>query len=184
MLLNKNNVVLFKTNMENEFHNYIPPSWDVWFMKQVYLVAEKSKDPSTKIGAVLVKDKHIISSGFNGFPIGVRDKPERYLDRTIKYNFVVHGEDNAVLSAARFGISTLGTILYTQSIPCNECSKSIIQGGITEIVIHSKWPMNHSKWIECVKISKIMLKEAGIKIRYVNSTLGIYAYVNGKIISV
>ncbi len=168
-----------------DFSNYAPPSWDVWFMKQAYLVAEKSKDPSTKIGSIIVKDNHIISSGFNGFPIGVQDLPERYNDRELKYKFVVHSEANAVLSAARFGTSTLGTTLYTQAIPCHDCAKSIIQGGIRKIVVHTKWPnMSHSKWVESMKISGIMLTESGIEIRYVDEILNVLAYLNGKIYSV
>jgi len=171
-----------KSKTDNvEFVNYVPPNWDIWFMRQVYLAAEKSKDPSTKIGAVLVRDNHIISTGFNGFPIGVLDKENRYADREMKYGFVVHAEDNSVLSAARFGISTLGTILYTQWTPCCECSKSAIQGGIKSIVVHKQWgEMNYSKWTESCKISKIMLKEAGIPIRVLDAKLGMTAYRNGK----
>ena len=163
-----------------EFYNYIPPSWDVWFMKQVYLAAEKSKDPSTKIGAVLVRDNHIISSGYNGFPRNVRDKKGRYLKREIKYEFVVHAEDNAVLAAARFGISTLGTTLYTQGIPCCECAKSVIQGGVKEIVVHKQWSMGHSRWKDSCKIASIMFKEAGIPICYLDATLLMDGYRNGK----
>ena len=166
--------------MEEEFYNYIPPSWDVWFMKQVYLAAEKSKDPSTKIGAVLVRDNHVISSGYNGFPRKVRDKKRRSLKREIKYEFVVHAEDNAVLAAALFGISTLGTTLYTQGIPCCECAKSVIQGGVKEIVVHKQWSMGHSRWKESCKISSIMFKEAGIPIRYLDAILLMDAYRNGK----
>jgi dCMP deaminase len=164
-----------------DFSNYAPPSWDVWFMKQAYLVAEKSKDPSTKIGAVIVKDNHIISSGFNGFPIGVNDLPERYSDRQIKYKYVVHAEANSVLSAARFGTSTLGTILYTQAIPCHDCAKCIIQGGIRKIVVHTKWPhMSHSTWVESMTISGIMLTESGVQISYLDESLNSIAYLNGK----
>ena len=163
-----------------EFYNYAPPSWDEWFMKQVYLAAEKSKDPSTKIGAVLVRDNHIISSGYNGFPRKVRDKKGRYLKREIKYEFVVHAEDNAVLAAARFGISTLDTTLYTQGIPCCECAKSVIQGGIKEIVVHKQWSMGHSRWKESCKISSIMFREAGIPIRYLDAVLLMDGYRNGK----
>ena len=167
--------------LSTEFINYHPPEWDVWFMEQVYLVAKKSKDPSTKIGAVLVRDKHIISSGYNGFPTGVSDKKDRYANRELKYEFVVHAEDNAILSAARFGISTLGTTLYTQWTPCCECSKSIIQGGIKEIAVHKQWgEMRYSRWAESCKISKIMLKEAGIHIRILDVKLGIDGYKNGK----
>lgn len=163
-----------------EFTNYNPPDWDVWFMKQAYLVAEKSKDPSTKLGALLVRDKHIISSGFNGLPIGVNDLPERYNDRETKYKYIVHSESNAVLSAARFGIPTLGTTLYTQSLPCNDCAKSIIQGGISKIVIHKNWPTMHSNWNDGFAISGIMLAETGIEIQFLDVELGMYAYVNRK----
>jgi dCMP deaminase len=164
-----------------EFINYNPPSWDVWFMKQVYLAAEKSKDPSTKIGAVLVRDKHVISTGFNGFPIGVLDKKERYADREVKYDLVVHAEDNSVLSAARFGFPTLGATLYTQWTPCCECSKSVIQAGIKNIVIHKQWgEMRYSRWAESCKVSKIMLREAKIPIHILDAKLGLTAYRNGK----
>ena len=165
----------------NEFTNYVPPSWDVWFMKQVYLAAEKSKDPSTKIGAVLVRDNHIISTGFNGFPIGVLDKKNRYADREVKYDLVVHAEDNSVLSAARFGISTLGTILYTQGVPCNECAKSVIQGGIKKIVVHKQWSMGHSRWKDSCLISERMFKEAKIPIVYLDAKLNVVGYRNGKL---
>ena len=168
-----------------KFTQYMPPSWDVWFMKQVYLVAEKSKDPSTKFGAILVKDNHIISSGFNGFPIGVNDSPERYNNRELKYKFVCHAEHNSVLSAARFGTSTLGTTLYTQTIPCHDCAKAIIQGGISEIVIHSGWPaMIHSGWKESMEISNTMFKESETKLRVLISTLNVTAYLNGESYSV
>ena len=163
------------------FHGYIPPTWDVWFMEQVYLVARKSKDPSTKIGALVVKDKHIISSGYNGFPRSVKDKKDRYVNREMKYEFVVHAEDNSVLAAARFGISTLGTTLYTQGIPCCECAKSVIQGGISEIIVHKQWTMGHSRWKESCKVSSIMFKECGIPVRYLDAKLGIDGYRNGKI---
>ncbi len=168
----------------NDFKNYTPPEFDVWCMKQVYLTAERSKDPSTKIGAVLVKDKNIIGSGYNGFARKVLDLPERYNNREIKYKFVCHAEANAILTCARLGIQTLDSILYTNGISCHECSKSIIQGGVKEIVVHTHWPMNHSKWIDSVEISKIMLEEAGIKIRYIDNILGMVGYLDGRIVNV
>jgi dCMP deaminase len=169
----------------NNFIDYKPPSFDNWFMKMVYLVAEKSKDPRTKIGAVLVKDKHIISTGYNGFPIGVNDIEERYKDRETKYKYVVHAEENSVLSASRFGISTLGSTIFTNGIPCNSCMKGIIQGGISEIVIHRQWPdMTHSNWIESTKISKIMMEESGIRLRILDEILGVSGYLDGKIIKI
>ena len=168
----------------NEFYNYIPQSFDIWCMKQVYLVAERSKDPSTKIGAVLVKDGNIIGTGYNGFARKVLDLPERYNDRETKYSYVVHAEDNVVLTCARLGTATLNSTLYTQSYPCNSCMKSIIQGGIIEIVLHSMWPMSHSKWEKLSDISKIMVKETGIRVRYIDDILNVMGYVDGKKIEV
>jgi dCMP deaminase len=167
------------------FENYIPPSWDEWFMKQVYLVAEKSKDPRTKIGAILTKDNRIISSGYNGFPIGINDHSYRYLDKETKYKFVVHAEHNAVLSCARFGISSMGSTLYTNGIPCDSCMKSIIQGGVEKIVIHKHWPdMTSLKWIESIKVSKIMMEESHIRIEVLDKILNVYGYLEGKRINV
>ena len=158
--------------------------WDYYFMKMVYLVALKSKDPSSKIGAVLVNTNRVVSTGYNGFPIGVNDLPQRYDNRETKYKFICHAEANSVLAAARFGISTLNTTLYTQSVPCNECCKSIIQGGIKEIVCHSLWKKMKQKWIDSQEISDIMLKECGITVRYIDDVLGVKAYQDGMVNSV
>ena len=172
-----------------EIKDYQLPSWDVSFMKHVYLCAERSKDPRTKIGAVLVKDKRIISGGYNGFPIGVLDLSDRYNDRETKYKFIVHAEHNCVLTAAKLGISTLNTTLFSQGIPCCDCSKSLIQGGVKEIVVHKQWQeyerqFNWKKWIDSSKISEIMFNETGIKIRILDSKLNMSGYLDGKIISI
>lgn len=154
-------------------------------MRHVYLAALKSKDPRTKIGAILTRDKNIISTGFNGFPIGVNDNIERYENKETKYKFVCHAEANSILTAARFGISTLNSILYTQGVPCCECAKTIIQGGVKEVVVHRPWPdMNHSIWLESVKISNIMFKESEVKIRWFYDILGVEGYLDGKTIKV
>lgn len=171
--------------MEN-FINYTPPPFDVWCMKQVYLVAERSKDVKTKIGAVLVKEGNIVSTGYNGFPRKVLDLSERYNNRETKYDFIVHAEDNCILNCARSGISTFGCILMTNGIPCKECMKSIIQGGIKEIIVHKQWPnMTHSEqWIHSTKISNIMLEETGIKLTWLDKELGMNGYLDGKIFKV
>ena len=168
----------------NEFTNYSPPCWNEWFMKHVYLAAEKSKDPRTKVGAVLVKDNHIISTGYNGFPVGVIDSLDRYNDRESKYSFIVHAEHNSILTAARMGMSVEGSTLYTQGIPCNECSKAIIQSGIKYIVVHKQWPTMIPKWVESCKISEMMFNEADIRITILNNILGVKGYLDGKVIEV
>jgi dCMP deaminase len=167
-------------DMEN-FIDYQPPEPDIWFMKQVYLTAERSKDPSTKIGAVLVKDGNVIGSGYNGFARKVLDLPERYNNRELKYRMVVHGEANSVLTCARMGISTLGSILYSQGCPCENCMKSIIQAGVKEIVIHKQWKSS-GRWD--TTLSEMMIKETGIKLRYLDKVLNMKGYSDGKIVDV
>lgn len=160
------------------------PNWDEFFMRHVYLAATKSKDPSSKIGAILVKDGVIISEGYNGFPRGVIDSSERYSIREEKYKYVVHAEVNSILNAARNGISTKGSIMYTNGIPCNECAKSVIQAGIIEVIIHDKWPMGKiggdGKWDNSAKITSTMFGECGIKVRSLTMHLGLNGLVNGK----
>lgn len=170
------------STIEGEFVNYKPPTWDELFMRKVYEIATKSKDPRTKIGAVLVRDNHAILEGYNGFPKGVSDEFGRYSDKETKYKFVVHAEANSVLIAARFGISTEGCTLYTQGIPCNECTKTVIQAGVKEIVVHKQWPNLYSspKWSESIKVSKTMLAEACVDIRWLDKKLNMVGYLDGK----
>lgn len=165
------------------FPDYVPPSWDVWFMGMVYDTARKSKDPSTKIGAVIVKDKRPILFGYNGLPQKVKDLPERMV-RPVKYKWTEHGERNAIYCGARFGIATDGTTMYTQSIPCMECGRGIINSGIVKIVVHKQTEDlfgNHPQWIEDCQLSRSMLEEAGVEIQSLNTPLGKWSFVNGKV---
>ena len=109
--------------------------WSERFLGLASHVAQWSKDPSTKVGCVIVDDDHhVVSVGYNGFPTEVRDYPERYEDRGMKYALVVHAELNAIYSAARLGVSLLGTTLYCTMSPCGECMKAIIQVGIDTVL--------------------------------------------------
>ena len=160
------------------------PSWDEFFMRHMYLAASKSKDPRTKIGAVLVKDGIIISEGYNGFARKVADLDERYLDRETKYKYVVHGEVNSILNAARHGISTKDSVLYTNGIPCYDCGKCAIQAGVSEVVVHKQWPGNDKKWLDAAEITKTMFRESGVKIRIFDMVLGLTSISNGEIVTV
>jgi dCMP deaminase len=162
------------------------PSWDAMFMRMVYLVETKSKDPRTRIGSVLVRDNRVIATGYNGFGVGVADWPERYNDRETKYSFICHAEFNGVLQCARMGISSLNTTLYTPGFPCSECCKAIVQGGISEIVLHKQWPnlVYSEKWVKSFEISKQMTTEAGIKVRVFDGVLGMQGVLDGKVINI
>ena len=112
-------------------------SWDEYFMGIAFLSAQRSKDPSTQVGACIVnEDKRILSVGYNGMPRGCDDdfmpweREGNFLDS--KYAFVCHAELNAILN---YGAGTLkNAVLYTTLFPCNECAKAIIQSGIKEVV--------------------------------------------------
>ena len=165
------------------FESYVPPQWDDWFMGMVYDTARKSKDPSTKIGAVIVKDNRPILFGYNGLPRKVKDLPERMV-RPVKYRWTEHGERNAIYCGARFGIATDQTIMYTQSIPCMECARGVINAGIVKLVVHKQTEdlfNEHPQWADDCDLSRSMLKEAGVEIKILNSPLGKQSFVNGKV---
>lgn len=121
-------------------------------------IAQWSKDPSTKVGAVLVNhQRQVVGFGYNGFPRGVRDLESRYENKEVKYKMVVHSEANAILNA---NASVKDTTLYCTKFPCTECTKLIIQSGINKVV--TRKPGGSEHWIKDSEYSRIMLHEAGI----------------------
>jgi dCMP deaminase len=161
-------------------------NWDEFFMRHVYLAASKSKDPKTKIGAVLIKNNRIIANGFNGFPCGVKDTEERYNNRDLKHKLVVHAEANAVLQCAQQGVSSMTSVLYTQGIPCSECTKSIIQAGVYKIIVHKQWPnlVHDEKWVSSFNTARMMLEEASVVVDWFDGVLGLVGFLDGKEINI
>lgn len=134
--------------------------WDYRFLELAETVASWSKDPSTKVGSVIVDSKRrVVSLGYNGFPRGVLDDRERYTEREVKYQFVCHAERNALDNSPT---SVEGATLYATLFPCNECVKSIIQRGITKVVTFV--PVPGKQLLHNHQISYIMMKEAGVQI--------------------
>ena len=108
--------------------------WVKYFFTLAKDVSDQSKDPSTKVGCVVVDDeKRILATGYNGFPRQMRDNMERYFDRNFKLQHVVHAEANAICQAASSGVSFKNSTIFITLQPCIECSKLIIQSGIKEI---------------------------------------------------
>jgi dCMP deaminase len=142
-------------------------NWDEYFISIAKLVSTKSKDRSTKVGAVIVgPNKNIVSTGFNGFPRGVNDNGNERHERPAKYRWTEHAERNAIYNAARHGIVLEGASLYLnwEPCPCSDCARAIIQSGIKE-VIGPNIPFGGvgSHWSEDAEVSKQMLAEAGVK---------------------
>ena len=147
-------------------------NWDELFIKQANLIAQKSKDKSTKVGCVIVgQDNAVLSMGFNGFPRGVEESSAERWERPEKYEWVEHAERNAIFNAARHGIKLAGARAYLNwgGVPCSECTRALIQAGITEI-IGPNIPFN-GKGVGAgynTKYSQTMLNEAGVALRIVN----------------
>jgi len=138
-----------------------PASWDKRFLLLAAHVAGWSKDPSTQVGAVIIDDqRRVLATGYNGFPRGIADTPERLNDRPVKYALVVHAEMNAILQA---GPLAKGATLYLYGMPgppCANCTKHIIQSGITRIVTRSG--EDPPRWAEEFARSREMLDESGV----------------------
>lgn len=151
--------------------------WDDHFIELAIQVARMSKDPSTQVGAVVVgPDREILSTGFNGFPRGIEDTLERLTNRDLKLGLIVHAEMNAILQAARNGVSTKGRKLYLAATdgsgqvwggpPCTRCTVEIIQSGVSEIVSRP-FKTGFSHWKSSLEVSLVLLKEAGVVYREV-----------------
>ena len=132
--------------------------WDLRFLDLCKLVASWSKDPSTKVGSVIVdSDNRIVSLGYNGFPKGVLDNQDRYENRDIKYKYVVHAERNAIIFARQ---NIKNCSIYTwPMMPCAACAGIIIQSGIKKVVSIEN---NNERWLEEFSVSANMFKEANV----------------------
>ena len=140
-------------------------NWDSKFMAMAENVATWSKDPSSKIGAIAVSDDYdVLSIGYNGFPRGVLDTPERLNNRDIKLKLVVHAEQNCIYNSSRNGVSLKGSTLYVHGLPtCFECAKAVIQSGIKCVVVSEKAIKKSEFWEQQWEMSKVLLDEANIK---------------------
>jgi dCMP deaminase len=139
------------------------PKWDRRFLEMARLVSSWSKDPSTKIGVVLVKDRKVVATGYNGFPTGIADD-DRLDDRERKYALVVHAEMNALLQAGR---DAEGSTLYLwgfSGCPCQNCTKHIIQAGVKKVVYYDG-PTPPERWAAELEAARNTLGEASVEVK-------------------
>jgi dCMP deaminase len=146
--------------------NFKRPNWDEYFMNIAKVVSSRSNCIKRKTAAIVVKDKRIVSTGYNGTPRGTKNCNEggcpRCNDLTshgtkLEECYCSHAEENAITQAAYHGISLKGSTLYTTFAPCLMCTKMIINAGIEEVVYNMNYPLNDSSFK--------LLKEAGVMIR-------------------
>ena len=137
-------------------------NWDEYFMGIALISSQRSKDPSTQVGACIVsQDNKILSIGYNGFPIGCSDDDISWARegdfKETKYPYVCHAELNAILNYT--GATIKGSKIYVALFPCNECAKAIIQAGIKEVIYMS----DKYKDTDSVKVSKRMFDMSQVK---------------------
>lgn len=142
--------------------------WDDYFMSMVYLIAMKSKDKRTHIGAVIVgPDKEIKSTGYNSFVRGLNDNISERQEKPEKYFWFEHAERNAVFNATLIGTSLKGCKMYTNGIPCMDCARAVVQSGIKEVIVDKSWnDGNRGDDLEHTKRTLQMFSETGVKVKY------------------
>ena len=147
-------------------HRYGMSKWDQRFLELAKQISTWSKDPSTQVGCVVVgPDREIRSTGFNGLPRGIEDTSERLNNREIKYPMICHAEENAIMHAARTGISLKNCVAYVTWPPCTRCARSLIQAGVSEIVypkeveIPERWEADFDMSLNMFKESKTLVRK-------------------------
>lgn len=148
-------------NREREGRRY---RWDRRFLEFARTVASWSKDPSTKVGAVIVRpDKTVVSTGYNGFPKQLPDDESIYADREQKYARVIHAEMNAILFARE---QLKGYTIYCSAAPCERCTAHIIQTGINRIVTFVPSDDLLSRWAKSFELARTMCAQADVQLMF------------------
>jgi dCMP deaminase len=141
------------------------PDWDEYFMSIARVVASRSNCVKRKIGAVITIDRRIVATGYNGTPRGVRNCNEGGCPRCNAFGesgqalhecICSHGEENAIVQSAYHGVSVRGGAIYTTMSPCLQCTKMIVNAGITAVVYNGDYPLGET--------SLEILREAGVKL--------------------
>jgi dCMP deaminase len=147
--------------------------WDVRFLDLARFIAQWSKDPSTKCGAVVVDGRRVVSVGFNGFARGVDDSPEHYANREFKLEQVIHCEENAILQAVE---PLHGYSIYLTGMSCGRCAARVIQAGIVNVMV-PVWEEDaffyrgeDSRWGESFKRSTQQFQDSGVQVRIMPPT--------------
>lgn len=144
------------------------PTWDEYFMKITHLVAERSTCLRRRVGAVIVREKRIISTGYNGAPKGLAHcleigclREQRGIPSGERHELCrgAHAEQNAIIQAAGSGLGMEGATMYCTDSPCSTCAKMIINAGIRRLVLGKKYPD---------ELSERMIEEAGIETVYLD----------------
>jgi dCMP deaminase len=142
------------------------PSWDEYFMDIAKVVASRSNCMKRKVAAIIVRDKRVVSTGYNGTPRGTRNCNEGGCPRcnnlaasgtALDECLCSHGEENAIVQASYHGVSLKDGVIYTTFAPCLQCAKMIINSGIREVIYNMDYPLNDAAFR--------LFQQAGVFIR-------------------
>lgn len=148
-----------------------PKDWDQRFLQLARHIAGWSQDPSTQVGAIAVRDRRVLATGFNGLPSGVADTPERLADRELRLEMTVHAEANLIAFAARHGTCLAGATVYVWPLmSCSRCAAKLIQAGITALVVPDV--VEPARWADSFALARAMFAEAGVAVRRLPITTG------------
>ncbi len=159
-----------KTANSSEIVSIKRPGWDQYFMNIAHVVAERSNCMKRQVAAVIVKDKRVISTGYNGTPRGTKNCSDGGCPRCngngpsgadLASCLCSHAEENSIVQAAYHGVSLKGASIYSTLSPCLTCTKMIINSGIEEVIYNKTYVIE--------EVPMKLLKEAGIKVRQFES---------------
>ena len=137
-------------------------NWPARYISLAEYISQWSKDPSTKVGAVLFRtDGSIISMGYNGFPRGMSDDPALLADREIKLKMTIHAEENAILAAVRNGSSVEGACVAVTHHPCSRCAAKLSQAGIRRVYYRPDAAFEE-RWADDVALARAMFNQLGV----------------------
>ena len=150
----------FSEEQVNKYARFMPIAWSF---------ASMSRDPSTKVGALLLGGRYeVLASGWNGAPRGCNaDKDERYSDRNQKLWWATHAEANAVANAAMAGTSTHGAVLVVTHPPCITCAKLAVQAGVAMVICNGPDAGFALRWASDLELTKRLFKEVGVKYMWI-----------------
>ena len=142
--------------------------WSYRYIELARFVSTWSKDPSTKVGAVIFRpDGGIISLGYNGFPRGVSDSPEQLANRELKLMMTIHAEENAILSAGRNGTPLNDSCIAITHHPCARCAGKIIQSGIKQVYFTTNEELEQ-RWASDMIAAAVMFASANVEWRRID----------------
>lgn len=141
--------------------NFQDYKWPIRFLDMADLVASWSKDPSTKVGAVITDTMNrVLGVGFNGLPRGVSDSSERLSDREIKLALTLHAEDNAITFASG---DLRGATIHVTRPPCSHCAAKIVQSGIATVYSPQPPASFSERWAVSLGLARSLFEEAGVR---------------------